>query len=63
MGDDSMSSSPSAVDAVDRAGEVGGDAGLDERSPLPSCANALGGGEFVFEGDVLTGTWFGGGSR
>lgn len=63
MGDDSTSSSPSAVDAVERAGEVGGDAAQDGESPLPSCANALGGGEFVFGGDVLTGTWVGGGSR
>ena len=50
-GDDATSSSPSAVDVVDKVGEVG-----VEISPIPSCAEALGGesGKPVY--DVVTGS-------
>lgn len=59
MGDDSISPSPSAVDVVDRAGDLGSDGDRAQESPMPSCANALGGGDLVFEGDVLTETYCG----
>lgn len=59
MGDDAISSSPSAVDAVESAGDLGGDGDRARESPMPSCANALGGGDFVFGGDVFTETYRG----
>jgi hypothetical protein len=49
-----MSSSPSAVDAVDKAGELG-DLDRDRGSPMPSSADAPGAGVVEeVDGDVFT---------